>query len=60
MLDDVLIFSKTREEHTRHVNEVIRRLGTAGLQIDINKSEFYTTKKVPWPDHIDGWYDNGP
>ena len=43
-LDDVLVFSKTREEHTRHVNEVIRRLGTAGLQIDINKSEFYTTK----------------
>ena len=43
-LDDVLIFSKTREEHTRHVNEVIHRLGTAGLQIDINKSEFYTKK----------------
>jgi len=43
-LDDVLVFSKTRAEHTRHVDEVIRRLGTAGLQIDINKSEFYTTK----------------
>ena len=43
-LDDVLVFSKTRAEHTRHVDEVIRRLGTAGLQIDINKSEFYATK----------------
>jgi RNase H-like domain found in reverse transcriptase/Reverse transcriptase (RNA-dependent DNA polymerase)/Integrase zinc binding domain/Chromo (CHRromatin Organisation MOdifier) domain len=43
-LDDVLVFSKTRAEHTKHVEEVIRRLGAAGLQIDIGKSEFYTTK----------------
>lgn len=43
-LDDVLIYSKTKEEHRKHVNEIIRRLGEAGLQIDINKSEFYTTK----------------
>lgn len=43
-LDDVLIYSKTREEHTRHVNEVIGRLGNAGLQLDISKSEFYTKK----------------
>ena len=43
-LDDVLVFSKTRTEHRRHVDEVIRRLGAAGLQIDIGKSEFCTTK----------------
>ena len=43
-LDDVLIYSKTREEHTRHVNEVIGRLGNAGLQLDTSKSEFYTKK----------------
>ena len=43
-LDDVLIFSKTCAEHTKHVDEIIQRLGNAGLQIDINKSEFYTTK----------------
>ena len=43
-LDDVLIYSKTKEEHSKHVDEVIRRLGDAGLQIDIAKSEFYTTK----------------
>ena len=40
-LDDVLVFSKTR--HNKHV-EVIHRLGAAGLQIDIGKSEFYTKK----------------
>jgi len=43
-LDDVLVFSKTRAEHTKHVEEVIHRLGAAGLQIDIGKSEFYTKK----------------
>jgi hypothetical protein len=43
-LDDVLVFSRTREEHTRHVHDVIRRLRDAGLQIDMNKSEFYTKK----------------
>jgi len=43
-LDDVLIFSRTREEHTRHVHDVIRRLRDTGLQIDMNKSEFYTKK----------------
>ena len=43
-LDNVLIYSRTREEHTKHVCEIIRWLGEAGLQIDFNKSEFYTKK----------------
>ncbi|POS83749.1 hypothetical protein EPUL_005043 [Erysiphe pulchra] len=43
-LDDVLIYSETKEEHAKHVDEVIRRLSDAGLQIAIAKSEFYTTK----------------
>src|SRR5438045_1178041 len=43
-LDDILVFSKTHAEHTKHVDEIIQRLGNAGLQIDINKLEFYTTK----------------
>jgi hypothetical protein len=43
-LDNVLVFSRTRAEHTRHVDEVICCLRAAGLQIDIGKSEFYTKK----------------
>jgi len=39
-LDDILIFSKTRAEHRRHVREVIQRLIKAGLTIDIRKCEF--------------------
>ncbi|QLI66561.1 Transposon Tf2-12 polyprotein [Metarhizium brunneum] len=43
-LDDVLVYSQTRKEHRQHVREVIDRLIEAGLQIDINKCEFETTK----------------
>jgi len=43
-LDDVLIYSSNRKEHRDHVREVVLRLREAGLQIDINKCEFETTK----------------
>ena len=43
-LNNILIFSKTRTKHTKYINKVIQRLSNAGLQIDINKSKFYTTK----------------
>lgn len=40
-LNDILIYSKTRKEHTRHVCSVLKRLIEAGLQVDIQKSQFY-------------------
>ena len=40
-VDDILIYSRTRAEHEQHVNMVLQRLSDAGLQIDIDKSEFY-------------------
>jgi hypothetical protein len=43
-LDDVLVYSESRKDHRDHVREVVRRLGDAGLQIDINKCEFETTR----------------
>ncbi|KAI0996357.1 hypothetical protein K3495_g11823 [Podosphaera aphanis] len=42
-LDDVLVYSSTREEHRDHVRQVIPRLLEAGLQIDLGKCEFETT-----------------
>jgi hypothetical protein len=42
--NDVLVFFRTQAEHTRHVDEVIYCLRTAGLQINISKSEFYIKK----------------
>ena len=41
-LDDILIYSETIEEHRHHIRQVLTRLRTAGLQIDIEKCEFHT------------------
>ena len=41
-LDDILIYSESIEEHRQHVCQVLTRLRTAGLQIDIEKCEFHT------------------
>lgn len=43
-LDDVLIYSSDKEQHREHVRIVVKKLADAGLQIDINKCEFETTK----------------
>ena len=43
-LDDVLVYSESKKEHRTHVREVVKRLMDAGLQIDINKCEFETTR----------------
>ena len=40
-LDDILIYSRTKREHVRHVREVLTRLRKAGLQVDIEKCEFH-------------------
>ncbi|POS83395.1 hypothetical protein EPUL_003076 [Erysiphe pulchra] len=40
-MDDILIFSKTFEEHEEHVKKVLSRLSRSGLQIDIRKCEFH-------------------
>ena len=39
-LDDILIFSKTREEHLRHIREVLERLRAQKLYAKLSKCEF--------------------
>lgn len=43
-IDDILIYSKSREEHEEHVSKVLDRLREAGLQADLAKCEFYVTE----------------
>jgi len=43
-MDDILIYSQSQEEHTKHVQMILQRLGEANLQADISKSEFNVTK----------------
>ena len=40
-IDDILIFSETRQEHEKHVRKVLQKLREAGLQIDIEKCAFF-------------------
>jgi len=42
-LDDILIYSKNREEHTNHVLEVLRRLKENNLFLKLSKCFFYVT-----------------
>ena len=43
-LNDIFIYSKTQQEYVKHVRNVLKKLQTAGLQIDIKKSEFFITE----------------
>jgi hypothetical protein len=41
-LDDILIFSRTLEEHKEHVHQVLQRLQDAKLLVEPKKSKFHT------------------
>ena len=43
-LDDVLIFSKSWEEHLQHLSTVFNRLKSAGLKIKLSKYLFFKTQ----------------
>jgi hypothetical protein len=45
-LDDIMIFSRTKEEHLRHMTLVMRRLQHEKLLINLKKSSFMKTKLI--------------
>jgi len=40
-LDDMLIYSETKEEYVKHVQDVLKRLSQAGLLLNPEKCEFH-------------------
>ena len=40
-LDDIIIFSKTEEEHLQHLEEILERLQKAGLKLKLQKCSFF-------------------
>jgi hypothetical protein len=43
-IDDILVYSDTLAEHKRHVRIVLKAIDKAGLQLNVDKSEFYKSK----------------
>ena len=50
-LDDIMIFSKTAEEHEKHVRQVLERLRQNKLYLNKKKCKFFQTE-VDWLGHI--------
>ena len=50
-LDDIIIFSRTAEEHLDHVKQVFEKLRSAHLSIKLNKCHFFT-KEIQYLGHI--------
>jgi Reverse transcriptase (RNA-dependent DNA polymerase) len=40
-LDDIIIYSTSREDHSHHVDEVLTTLGRAGLSLKLKKCHFF-------------------
>ena len=40
-LDNIIIFSKTKEEHLQHLEEILERLQKAGLKLKLQKCRFF-------------------
>jgi len=45
-LDDVIIFSRSPEEHLKHLDEVLTRLGKAGVTLKAAKCHFFQEEGV--------------
>ena len=50
-LDDVIVFSKSVDDHIAHMDEVLRIFGDAGISLKLRKCEFFQ-KKVSYLGHV--------
>ena len=50
-LDDIIIFSKTKEEHLEHLETIFNRLHEAGLKLKLQKCSFFK-KHIQYLGHL--------
>ena len=50
-LDDIIIFSKTKEEHLQHLQEIFVRLRKLGLKMKCEKCSFFK-KHIQYLGHL--------
>lgn len=52
-LDDILVYSKTKEEHTMHVRQVLQRLRERKYYVRLHRCSFFQPE-VPYLGHVVG------
>ena len=50
-LDDIIIFSKTPQEHLSHIRKVFKKLRSAKLSMDMSKCNFFSNE-IQYLGHI--------
>ena len=50
-LDDIIIFSRSEEEHLEHIEQVFKRLEEAGLKLSLEKCSFFK-KHIQYLGHL--------
>lgn len=50
-IDDIIIYSKSMEEHVQHLNQVLQRLREVNLKIQLDKTELFR-KEVAFLGHV--------
>ena len=50
-LDDIIIFSRSEEEHLDHIEQVFKRLEEAGLKLSLKKCSFFK-KHIQYLGHL--------
>ena len=50
-LDDIIIFSRTAEEHLSHIRKVFKKLQSAKLSMKLSKCHFFS-KEIQYLGHI--------
>ena len=50
-LDDIIVYSKTPEEHIKHLKGVFEKLKAAGLKLKPSKCEFFK-EKITYLGHV--------
>lgn len=53
MMDNILVFGSNREEHNRHLDEVLRTIKASGLKLNGAKCQFRKTE-LQFFEHIIG------
>ena len=53
-LDDIIIFSKNKEDHLRHVEQILSAMNCAGVTLKLSKCSFFTDR-VKYLGHIIAW-----